>query len=250
MFTENFPVLEEHGVAHKCGPFAPYSDLSHALHRLQDIGDALILRNLALILNGQALAPKDQAHERALFMLSHELQTRIDHLIVDASTCALTGVLNYRAIMTSLANEFARAVCHNTPLGVVMLDLDKFRDFNQKLGHIETNKCVAKIGGILKHRVRTSDLVGRFGGDEFLVICPSLSESEVMAHAVRLCKTIANHPFPLLSVTISVGVASLLPADANPAMFLERANRALRCVKATGRGFALTWDTKMGWPTA
>ena len=250
MPTEEPPVVDRPSGTQDSAHADPYADIFITLQRLRSISDALVLHNLALRLGGQTPSLASQACERDHFKLYQEFQAQATGLITAVSTCALTGVLSYRALMARLSAEFDRAGRYNTLLAVAMLDLNHFREMNRDFGHIETNRCLAQIGVILRDSIRTSDLVGRFGGDEFVVICPCLSEPEVLDQATRLCKTVAEFPFPHSPVTISVGVASLMPSDAKPEDFLERANLALRRVKATGRGFVLPWDPSLGWPEA
>ena len=103
-----------------------------------------------------------------------------------ATTDELTGLLNRRAMEERLEAETARALRHQLRTSVVLFDIDRFKLVNDSLGHPAGDRMLVLIAELLRAQCRTLDAVGRFGGDEFLVILPMTSPEESMAFVTRL----------------------------------------------------------------
>ncbi len=154
-----------------------------------------------------------------------------------AATDALTGLPNHRAVQDTLKRMVAQANRTLAPLASILVDLDHFKDVNDVHGHERGDQLLASVGVALQNSVRESDFVGRYGGEEFLVLLPA-SDREV---AVRVAEHIRGAIAKIrlheldLSITASAGVAAL-PQDGGDATTLFRAvDRALYTAKRAGR---------------
>lgn len=154
-----------------------------------------------------------------------------------ARTDALTGVLNRRAIMEELAREIARATRDQTPLAVAMLDIDHFKHVNDSYGHAVGDQVLQLVVERVKSRIRSYDLLGRFGGEEFLLVLPGIGESEAYSVCERVRETIKCCPLKLpegdLSVTVSLGVAEYRSQSLDT--LLAEVDNALYEAKRRGR---------------
>jgi diguanylate cyclase (GGDEF)-like protein len=152
-----------------------------------------------------------------------------------ATTDELTRLPNRRSILDVLAHEFARAQRYSEPLAVLMIDIDRFKDVNDSLGHAAGDAVLRGLAALLRHSVRDSDFAGRFGGEEFLVVLPHQDEHGALKAAERLRRKIAEATVGPggLAVTVSIG-SSTIKADGIEEM-LARADRAMYAAKAAGR---------------
>jgi diguanylate cyclase (GGDEF)-like protein len=154
-----------------------------------------------------------------------------------ASTDALTGLPNQRAVQDTLKRMVAQASRTLSPLAALLLDLDHFKHVNDVYGHDRGDEVLAAVGVALRNIVRDSDFVGRYGGEEFLVLLPATDVDGAVQLAEALRHAIAAIVLPGFDhpITASVGVA-LLPQDGGDAVTLFRsADRALYAAKRNGR---------------
>ena len=154
-----------------------------------------------------------------------------------AATDSLTGLPNARAVQDTLKLLVAQASRMLWPLGTVLLDLDHFKDINDTFGHGIGDEVLAAVGVALQSTVRESDFVGRYGGEEFIMLLPDADRETTLHVAERVRTAIAD--INVLegdsAVTASFGVA-VFPEDAPDAARLVRnADRALYRAKANGR---------------
>jgi diguanylate cyclase (GGDEF)-like protein len=159
----------------------------------------------------------------------------------DAERDGLTGVYNKRYFEARLAHEIHEAEAKNQPLGLLMLDIDHFKNYNDRNGHLAGDIVLKELGLILGSSVRREDIVARSGGEEFVLVYPRAGKEAALRIADNLRRAVEAHDFrhgegqPLGRVTISGGVASF-PEDARSALDLQRvADRALYEAKAAGR---------------
>lgn len=147
----------------------------------------------------------------------------------------LTGLYNQRHIMEELHKEFERASRHKTVFSVIMMDIDCFKQYNDNFGHLEGNRVLKEISSLFVRTARATDVVGRFGGEEFCILAPSLDKENALNFANRVLKTVASHNFPQRKITLSGGVATY-PEDGNSALALiEKADKRLYEAKNSGR---------------
>jgi diguanylate cyclase (GGDEF)-like protein/PAS domain S-box-containing protein len=154
---------------------------------------------------------------------------------------SLTGLANRRAFDEALAREHLRSRRDETPLGLIMIDVDHFKRFNDLYGHLAGDDCLRCVGAAIGEAVlRPGDLAARYGGEEFAVLLPDTDEAGAAVTAERIREAILGlqirHAANLNEVvTISAGVASLTCADIEADRVIEAADRALYCAKDSGR---------------
>lgn len=160
-------------------------------------------------------------------------------LIQEAMTDPLTHVSNRRYGLDFLASEWEFSKSNNLPLACLMIDIDHFKNINDQFGHQSGDAVLIKLANLLQVGARSVDLVFRYGGEEFCIVCPGASLE--MAHTVaeRMRQNIASHKFILeqseISVTVSIGVSILAQAHANKDALLHDADVALYSAKESGR---------------
>ena len=153
---------------------------------------------------------------------------------------SLTLLLNRRASLDFLLSELVRAQREHHPLSVMMLDIDFFKSVNDRFGHLGGDEVLCEVARRLRKSARSYDLVGRFGGEEFLIVAPGCATAQGLIQAERLREVVCSAPIPLkdlsVTVTISVGVATTLdPRRENMEALLAAADKALYRAKAAGR---------------
>ncbi len=154
-----------------------------------------------------------------------------------AATDRLTGLPNQRAVQDTLKLMVAQASRTITSLSAILLDLDHFKEINDLFGHDRGDEVLAAVGEALRTAVRESDFVGRYGGEEFLVLLPSTEGEDAVqvAEAARVAISAIHVTGIDRRITASAGVATL-PLDAgDPVSLFRAADRALYAAKASGR---------------
>ncbi len=153
-----------------------------------------------------------------------------------AHTDPLTGVANRRRLDDTLKTRVAEAERYGRPVSVLLIDLDDFKAINDVSGHVSGDAVLRELADVLRPVLRTSDLLGRWGGEEFLVIAPETAASEAERLAERCCRHIAAQDFPAVDrrVTASIGVAEWRPGETVRDL-LRRADSALYAAKRAGR---------------
>ena len=173
--------------------------------------------------------------QRELVQTKHELEARERELAAMAITDPLTGLANRRELDRRLSEEIARSQRTGAPLSLVMLDLDRFKAFNDRYGHPAGDDCLRTVAGILAKSTRPYDVVARYGGEEFVLMLPGTDQAEAVARAEDLRAEIARSDLPGMDarITASFGVASF--ADRGPGRLMRAADDALYEAKRAGR---------------
>lgn len=153
-------------------------------------------------------------------------------------TDGLTGIANRRKLDEALENEFLRAKRYGRPLSIAILDADHFKKVNDNHGHIVGDFVLKKLATLFQQNIRREELLGRYGGEEFVVVMPEVDSSGAFQLAEKLRKTVETTVFKSgeteLPVTISVGVATL-GEEKSVKDFLDTADQALYRSKEEGR---------------
>ncbi len=188
---------------------------------------------------------------RALYSLARqvvaqlELRQAVAGLELQGMTDALTAVWNRRAFDRRLREEWQRHRQDGRALGLLMVDLDFFKRINDDFGHPAGDAVLVQVAGLLQASVRRSDLVARFGGEEFAVVLPDADIASARAVAEKVRRAIEQAAWPNRPLTASIGVASVVPAASGdgPAL-VAAADKALYRAKQTGRNRVQAFE---GW---
>ena len=170
------------------------------------------------------------------------LQAANERLEALSTTDPLTGLANRRRLADVLDAEWRRAMRPGVPLAVAMIDIDHFKRYNDRYGHLAGDACLRRVAAALHESVRFDcDLVARYGGEEFAVVLPGadLEEAAVVAERMRAAVAGLREPHAGVAhevVTVSIGVAAVVAApDADPGRLLEAADARLYDAKRAGR---------------
>ncbi len=170
-----------------------------------------------------------------LQLLVRELDDKNRDLAILSVTDKLTDLANRRKLETTLQAELLRFRRYGKPFSVILLDVDHFKNVNDTHGHQAGDAVLVRLAALLSAGVRETDLAGRWGGEEFLVICPETEIEMVASLAERYRVELERQNFAGIgTVTASFGVATSAPGD-NMAGLIARADRALYQAKESGR---------------
>lgn len=159
----------------------------------------------------------------------------------------LTGLYNRRHMEESLTREMHRANRHQTPLGIIMLDVDHFKRFNDTHGHDDGDVLLRELGALLRNSIRQEDIACRYGGEEFLVIMPDAA-LDVVAERAEMLRAKVRKQLKLKqeTVTISAGVAVYPEHGLTMEAVLSAADQALYQAKDGGRDRVVVWAAEEG----
>jgi len=186
------------------------------------------------------------ALQRELFQRQVDLQKANAELAVLnkkleklASSDALTGLANRRYLFDRLGELWALAVRNDRPLSCIMFDIDKFKSVNDSHGHVAGDQVLRNLADVFRGCLRRYDIISRFGGEEFCVLCPETTVAGAAALADRTRLAIAELKCPVngatISVTVSLGVAGSGSAQDNPDALIVAADTMLYRAKESGR---------------
>lgn len=180
-----------------------------------------------------------QKTKRALEIKEIEVKAVLAQAHEIANTDVLTFLPNRRKIIVDLQEEVIRSNRYSTPLSLSVLDIDHFKNINDTYGHTTGDEALRSVSARLREQIRHPDTIGRYGGEEFLIVLPNSEIKAAGEQAERLCQTIRklrveanDHSF---KVTISIGVAQYRIGEENWEQFLHRADEALYQAKDDGR---------------
>lgn len=174
----------------------------------------------------------------------HTLEAaRADNARLDmlAHTDPVTHLLNRRGIVRRLSSELDRVRRYNAPLALLLIDLDRFKSVNDTYGHLVGDNVLTEMGNLLQRAARSVDIVGRYGGEEFVLVLPETQVDGALIFAERIRERIANHKFsfgPGITnhITASIGIANFPSTGVHsPEELLHAADVALYKAKESGR---------------
>jgi diguanylate cyclase (GGDEF)-like protein len=186
----------------------------------------------------------DPGHGKVVFMAfditeRNQLYQEVQRL---ANQDGLTGCFNRRHFMEEAAQEIHRGMRYNHPLSLLMMDIDHFKDVNDRYGHQMGDQLLCNLVLLCQKQLRNDDILGRYGGEEFVVLMPETASAGAMLASERLREKIEkmkiDTPEGSLSVTVSMGLASLEQGfDKTHTLdtLIKRADQALYAAKAAGR---------------
>ena len=191
-------------------------------------------------------SPRDSSRLKALASQAAATLANVhahQDIYSQATTDALTGLFNRRHMQTVLADERRRAERYGHPLSVIMLDVDGFKSYNDTYGHVQGDVLLKTLADVLQNSVRNVDSVGRFGGEEFVVVLPETPADEAFQAAERLRLAVAETLFPgfaddpdlIVLKTISLGVATYPDITQDTQALVTLADNALYRAKRGGR---------------
>jgi len=173
---------------------------------------------------------EDKVQER-----TKELEEMAEELKVLATTDSLTKVNNRYAIMNTMETEISRAKRYNEPLSVLLFDVDHFKNINDNYGHDIGDVVLYQLAQAVKESLRDIDIIGRYGGEEFLVLMPNTVIENAKNSAERIRMTIEKHCFQTVgTVTISLGLAQWQEGEDVNTLF-KRLDKLMYRSKETGR---------------
>jgi diguanylate cyclase (GGDEF)-like protein len=218
------PITDAGGAVRGC--LATFDDLTELHH-----ANAALQRAMA-----EATAAKEEVQRK-----NEEVQRKNEELLRLATRDPLTGCLNRRALFEALEPMFAAARREGRPLGCLVLDIDHFKKVNDTHGHGVGDRVIQEVAKKLLEAARSTDLVCRYGGEEFVVVLPGIPPAQMQAFAERVRSRIQAdcgagvREVPGLLVTASLGCNTMGQAAASVQDMIERADQALYAAKRGGR---------------
>jgi diguanylate cyclase (GGDEF)-like protein len=195
--------------------------VEYLVRRNQDLEEKVALRTAEL------------ETEKAELLLAREQLQRL------ATRDGLTGVWNRAAIFELLTSALDRCARGGNPVSVIMCDLDEFKQINDRYGHPAGDLALKEAVRRFQTGLRTSDFVGRYGGEEFLIVLPDCSGAEARSRAEQLCRSIEAHPLEVaqesIAMTCSFGVSSSREGAYGTENLVREADRALYRAKRAGK---------------
>jgi len=233
------------------------ADVGAHSDRVQEINDELIgsdqsSESVLAAMNGLIAANQRMQQQLDTAETRLQLQAKqLESIEEQALTDALTGIANRRAFNDFTARQHAEFERHGRPVTVLMIDVDRFKAFNDTYGHSAGDEVLRGVAGILQEAMREVDLVARYGGEEFSVVFPGTKVGEATPAAERaraaIESAVFHHAGTDLKVTASFGLAELR-ADEPIANAVKRADKALYAAKKAGRNNVHWHDGEASYP--
>ena len=225
-----------------------YSDrISKAEHigELSDVLEDVLLETRkiqeeARLSRDQIIATRKEAEEAEGRI--HELESKLEHLSEMVREDQLTGSLNRRGLEDAFDREAARADRRNANLCVALLDLDNFKDLNDRLGHYAGDQALIHLVRVVKDTLRPTDVIARFGGEEFLILLPETGLDDAQKTIMRVQRALTRHFFMYKNeqvlITFSAGVAMRGKSESQDDV-TNRADKAMYQAKLAGKNRVL-----------
>lgn len=206
-------------------------ELRDANGQLSEAHEELCMQNEEL----QSVQEELQAQNEELVESRALLADQNERLASLATTDGLTGIKNRRTFQEKLEEDFKYSVRYDAPLALILLDVDKFKSYNDTFGHPAGDAVLKEVAAILSQCARETDFVARYGGEEFVVILPQTDPADAVDVAERLRAGIEAGDWIERPVTASFGVANIGDGASTPADLISQADEALYMSKENGR---------------
>lgn len=226
---------------------SPTNDITCRIFDLGSTNGTLVNGNSvseAVLTDGDKILIGDQLFRfEMLDEIDREFQQQVHRLLAHDE---LTGLLTSKSFFSELRREAVRAAAESLPFCVLMMDLDYFKEVNDRYGHLVGSQTLELLGRLIKQALRAGDVAARFGGEEFAAFLLDADYAQALVAAERVRTTVeqqefpairadSSEPFPTLRVTISIGVASFPDDSRDPIELVELADSALYRAKRNGR---------------
>ena len=214
----------------------------------REAGGSVLWHGFITDITEQKQMEDDLRHaKKALEAANGELQQAVARVQQLAYTDALTGVNNYRSLMGLATQEFDVAMRYQHPLAVLLFDIDNFKEVNDTFGHAVGDRILEHVAHLASDGLRAADIIGRYGGDEFVIVLPMTTARQALPIAERIRAAVsalrASTPYGDVAVTLSIGIAEMFtpPLNDTVAQIINRTDAAMYRAKQTGRNRTVTY---------
>ncbi|MCB1051069.1 MAG: diguanylate cyclase [Acidobacteria bacterium] len=184
--------------------------------------------------------------ERVVWERTEEIRRQNQDLYYTSITDPLTQVNNRRHLMEQATKLLSAAVRNQTPISLIMIDIDHFKKINDNHGHQVGDQVLIQVAQTIQSMIRTEDLFGRYGGEEFALLLPSSSQNAATLTAERIRKRIADLHIDAehqhIRVTLSMGLSTFFQGEMSLDTLLKQADQALYCAKEKGRNQVILFE--------
>jgi len=235
---------------HRDELFVPWREVAKLVGYSSFISVPLVLHERALGVLNVYLSQVHRFSNEEVELLSHfanQAAIAIENALLFeektrlAITDELTGLYNHRHFYQVLEAEIKRAQRYKRPLSLIMVDIDYFKNYNDRCGHLKGDEALRQLAGVLRRNARDVDVIARYGGEEFTLILPETDLAQAEVQAERIRAAVEQHLFeaeevqPLGKLTISLGVATYFSPMKRMEELVHAADQALYRAKAQGR---------------
>ena len=211
---------------------------------------AVAVQNARLFSEHKRVEDELRNTKESLEVMNMELRFAFEHEQHMARTDALTGVNNRRNLFELAEHEFDVAKRYQQPLSIIMFDLDHFKNINDTYGHSIGDKMLERVAQVTHAQLRDVDIIGRYGGEEFVIVLPVTNAQRALLLAQRILETVSairlQTDHGTAAITLSIGIAETIhsPQDESVENVIRRADEAMYAAKQAGRNRAVIFEVK------
>ena len=211
---------------------------------------AVAVQNARLFSEHKQVEDELRRAKESLEVVNMELRFAFEHEQHMARTDTLTKINNRRNLFELAEHEFEVAKRYQQPLSIIMFDLDHFKNINDTYGHSVGDKMLERVAQVTHVQLRDVDIIGRYGGEEFVIVLPVTNAQKASLLAQRILENVSairlHTDRGLVAVTLSIGIAETIhePQDESVDDVIRRADEALYAAKQAGRNRAVIFDAK------